>query len=157
MATGQSYNNVFGLRVGQDMSVSMQQRVFKNYTVQFEHQDAMFSSVKQTSILAKKHYPLLTRRINVFLGGGLTYRQHLMPGETAIKSASQGAAVTFGGEFTIGKLNISYDYAPGFLLGEAIGTPRFYSSSGLAVRYVIWGRESQTKRILKKLKFWDRK
>lgn len=153
---GQSYNNVFGIRVGDDMGVSMQQRLYKNYTVQIEHQDAMFSSVRQTSLVVKKHYPILTRRFNVFLGGGLSNRAILIPGESSTTANANGALINFGGEFTVGKLNITYDYSPGFLLGNTAGVPRFHSGSGLGIRYVIWGRESQLKKVIKKMKFWDR-
>jgi hypothetical protein len=44
---------------------------------------------------------------------------------------------------------------PGMFLGDVEG-PQFFSNSGIGVRYVIWERESNTKKTLRKLAFWNR-
>jgi hypothetical protein len=155
----QSYNGVFGLKFGNDVGVSYQQRLFKNYTLQLEHQDGLFTNIKQTSIMVKKHHGILTRRINVFLGGGLMTSQRINTNveNPSLINSNRALVMAVGGELTFGKINLTYDVNPGMTFGPLNNQTRLFSSSSIGVRYVIWGRKSQTKEFFEKLAFWRKK
>jgi hypothetical protein len=151
----QSYNGVLGLRANGDIGISVAGQIFKKQTLQFEHQSGLFSPVNQTSIMYKKHYPVLTRRFNVSMGGGAILRGEDSGGERQKINTTPALGITVGGEFTIGKVNITYDYMPGMYLGNVEG-PQFFSNAGIGIRYVILERESATKKTINKLAFWKR-
>jgi hypothetical protein len=152
---GQSYNAVFGFRLGDDLALTSALRVAKRHTIQLDHQSALFSNINQTSLIMKKHYPVLTRRINFSLGAGGAMRQERIPGEAQQLAYTPRLALAAGAEITIGKMNIAYEYLPGYNLSNQ-SSSRFYTSSGIAIRYVIWGREGQLKKMAKSLVFWKR-
>lgn len=155
----QSYNGVFGLKFGDDVGISYQQRLFKNYTLQLEHQDGLFTNVKQTSLIVKKHHGILTRRINLFIGGGVMNRQRIninVENPTAVTS-NKAFVMAVGGELTFGKINLTYDVNPGMTFGPLNNQTRLFSTSSIGLRYVIWGRKSQTKEFFQKLAFWKKK
>ena len=153
--TGQSYNGVVGIRANGDIGISAAAQIFKRQTLQFEHQAGLFSPVHQTSLMYKKHYRVLTRRFNVSLGGGAMLRGMDQGSESPKMSTTPALGLTMGGEFTVGRINITYDFMPGMFLGDVDG-PQFFSNSGIGVRYVIWERESNTKKTLRKVAFWNR-
>lgn len=152
---GQSYNGVVGIRANGDIGISAAAQIFKRQTLQFEHQAGLFSPVHQTSLMYKKHYRVLTRRFNVSLGGGAMLRGMEQGAESPKMSTTPALGLTMGGEFTVGRINITYDFMPGMFLGDVDG-PQFFSNSGIGVRYVIWERESNTKKTLRKVAFWNR-
>lgn len=152
---GQSYNGVVGIRANGDIGISAAAQIFKRQTLQFEHQAGLFSPVHQTSLMYKKHYRVLTRRFNVSLGGGAILRGMEQGAESPKMSTTPALGLTMGGEFTVGRINITYDFMPGMFLGDVDG-PQFFSNSGIGVRYVIWERESNTKKTLRKVAFWNR-
>ena len=157
ISIGQKYNTVMGMRFGEDIALSFEQRLLGNYTFQFEHQDGLFTDSKFSSFMLKKHHGILGRRFNVFMGGGAILKQKINNGDLNDGKIQKGLGLTFGGEFTLGKINITYDYVPGFVLGSAIDGPRFFSSSGIGIRYVMWGRKSKAGTFFAKAAFWKKK
>jgi hypothetical protein len=152
---GQSYNGVVGLRANGDLGISAAAQILKRQTLQFEHQSGLFSPIHQTSLMYKKHYPVLTRRFNVSMGGGAILRGEDLAGERPMIQSTPALGLTFGGEFTVGRVNITYDFMPGMFLGDVDGA-QFFSNSGVGVRYVLFERESATKKTLRKVAFWNR-
>lgn len=155
----QSYNGVLGLKFGDDVGISYQQRVFKNYTLQIDHQDGLFTNIKQTSLIVKKHHGILTRRINVFLGGGVMTRQRINTNveNPSLINNNRAIVMAVGGELTFGKINLTYDVNPGMAFGPLNNQTRLFSTSSIGVRYTIWGRKSQTKEFFEKLAFWKKR
>ncbi|HMP28681.1 MAG TPA: hypothetical protein PKD85_03725 [Saprospiraceae bacterium] len=151
----QSYNGVVGLRANGDIGISAAAQILNRQTVQLEHQSGLFSPINQTSLMYKKHYPVLTRRFNVSVGGGAIFRGEEQGTERSAINTTPALGLTFGGEFTVGKVNITYDYMPGMYLGNVSG-PQFFSNAGIGVRYVVWERESATKKTVNKLAFWKK-
>lgn len=155
-AYNQKYNTALGLRFGNDLAVSVEQRLFDNYTLQLEHQDAIFSNEKNTSLLMKKHFGILGKRFNVSLGGGLGYHQESYVNETNSHYASPSAMFSVGGEFTIGRLNLIYDFMPGYQFGQEVAGSRFYTYSGIGVRYVMWKRPKKSQKVFEDIAFWKK-
>ncbi|MBL0099400.1 MAG: hypothetical protein IPP49_04530 [Saprospiraceae bacterium] len=105
-----------------------------------------------TSLLVKQHYPLLSKRLNFFMGAGL-YTRKSSSGNADIPqvSSSTGLALSFGAEFSIGRLSIATDYLPLVTINKSDSNQRFYTTSGFSLRYILVGRESSTKKFFKNL------
>jgi len=78
-----------------------------------------------------------------------TRSQVLTSTDIPVSTGSTGLALTFGGELTVGRFNLSTDFLPLVVMGGK-GNQRFQSSSGVSIRYVMWGRESGFKKFFKK-------
>ena len=153
--SSQSYNGVVGIRANGDLGISAAAQIFKRQTLQLEHQAGLFSPIHQTSLMYKQHYRVLTRRFNVSLGGGAILRGREEGTESPRIATTPALGLTAGGEFTVGRINITFDFMPGMFLGDVAG-PQFFSNSGIGIRYVVWERESNTKKTLRKAAFWNR-
>ena len=156
IAYNQKYNTAIGFRFGNDLAVSLEQRIFDNYSLQLEHQDAVFTDEKNTSLIFKRHYGILGKRFNFTLGGGLGYHQELVYNDTNFGYASPAALFSVGGEFTIGRLNIIYDFMPGYQFGQEVPGTRFYTYGGIGLRYVIWERPKKSKQVFEDIAFWKK-
>ncbi len=153
----QKYNTLGGIRIGDDFGFSGTQRIADKTTVDLTFQPGIFAGNRLFLLTANQHYPLLTKRLNVFIGGGLYHRQY----ENILASNSQtdivkepakmsGIAFNLGAEMTMGKLTIGVDYVPLVHFGNN-SYRRFYGTSGLSMKYVIVERESKTKKFFKDL------
>lgn len=67
------------------------------------------------------------------------------------QNSSQGLALSFGAELSLGKLSISTDYLPLVTLAKNGSNQLFYTTSGFSLRYILIGRESGTKKFFKNL------
>lgn len=152
MAFGQKYNTLAGIRIADDFGISFAQRVAKKTTVELNHQPGTFAGRELTSILGKQHYPLLTKRINFFMGAGLYTRKAIETNsETTVAVRTNGLAMTFGAEISLGRLSISTDYQPLVTFNKNDSNQRFYTTSGLSLRYILVPRASSTKKFFRKL------
>ncbi len=134
---GQSYDLAFGLRLGTDWGLTAQARlpmIHKNFAAEAIVQSSFQREEAMLTLLGKQHYPLLTRRINVFIGGGL-HKGWVTNDETAAYDDPFGLSVIGGAEITLGRLNLSYDFKPAINLTG--GEKTFYTQSGISARYVI--------------------
>ncbi len=153
---GQSYFSTGGIRLGTDYGLSFKQRILKKTTVE----GILFSTDNGKSnlgfaIVATKHKPILTRNFNIFYGAGLTkHWTYTEKEEGTFKYHKWGIPIQAGLEFTIGRINLSWDYTPILYfsgLAYAANGPAFSSLKGLSVRYVFINKK-EGKRILKKIK-----
>ncbi|HMR89995.1 MAG TPA: hypothetical protein PKD51_17655 [Saprospiraceae bacterium] len=148
----QKYNTLAGIRIGDDFGISFAQRVAKKTTVELNHQPGTFAGKELTTIFAKQHYPLLTKRVNFFMGAGLYSRsavEQTAEYERAVRS--NGLAMTFGAEISLGRLSISTDYQPLVTFNKNDSNQRFYTTSGLSLRYILVPRASSTKKFFRML------
>lgn len=148
----QKYNTIGGIRIGDDFGISFAQRIFNKTTAEINIQPGTFEGKQMLTILAKQHSPLLSKRINFFIGGGYYLKKYPTDNnsETPSLHTSSGIAFTLGAEITLGNLSISTDYLP--LVTFKSGTnQRFQTTSGLSLRYVFVSRESSTKKFFKNL------
>ena len=148
----QKYNTVGGIRIGDDFGISFAQRVANKTTIELNIQPGTFAGKEMTTLIAKQHYPLLTKRINFFMGAGAYARKTpLVQSDVLVGNSTKGLAFSFGAEISLGNLNISTDYIPLVTIANNDTNQRFYTTSGFSLRYIFIGRESSTKKFFKKL------
>lgn len=133
----QSYDLAFGLRLGTDWGLTAQTRlpiVHKNFAAEGIIQSSFQREEAMLTLLGKQHYPLLTRRINVFAGGGL-HKGWNTDEEIQPYADPFGITGIAGAEVTLGRLNLSYDFKPAVNISG--GEKTFYTQSGISLRYVV--------------------
>ena len=146
---GQTYFTAGGLRLGSDYGLSLKQRIFKKSTIEaiLYSKDNGKSNLGIT-LLADKHRSLITRNFNMFYGAGLSWKWEYLNGESLEKRTSFGIPLQAGIEFTIGRINLSWDYTP--ILYISTSSNAFNSLKGLSVRYVFINKK-EGKRLTKKI------
>lgn len=146
----QTYFTTGGLRLGTDYGLTLKQFVFKKTTVEMilSTEDNAKTNLGLT-FLVDKHQPLLTRNFNLFYGAGLSWNWFYENQEASIQHRKLGVPVQVGLEFTIGKINLSWDYTP--ILYISTKSNAFDTLKGLSVRYVFINKK-EGKRISKKVK-----
>lgn len=148
----QKYNTIAGIRIADDFGISFAQRIANKTTLELNIQPGTFAGRQMSALIAKQHYPLLTKRFNFFMGAGIYSRKiHEANIDIPQQKSSQGLALSFGAEFSIGKLSIATDYLPLVTFANSGSNQRFYTTSGFSIRYILIGRESGTKKFFKNL------
>lgn len=145
----QKYNTVGGLRFSNDLGFSVAQRLANKTTAELIFQPGTINNKTLLNVAAKQHYGLLSRRFNFFLGGGFFWSDWANEEST---SSKYGFSIPLGGEITFGHLNVSFDYIPLMALKKGEGQSLFSSSTGIALRYVFWKRDSRMKTFYEKIK-----
>ncbi len=126
MLSAQSYILSGGLRLGNGstgrmVGLTAQQRFAKHYTLE-EIIQTDFTRNTTVHVLGKKHIPIVTRRLNVYGGAGLSFgseesRQTIGTETITTKgNGTMGVDLIAGAEFTLAKVNVSVDYKPNFNL-----------------------------------------
>ena len=100
------------------------------------------------SLLFDKHQPIITRNFNLFYGAGLSMNWFYENHEYASQRRKIGVPVQVGLEFTVGKINLSWDYTP--ILYISTNSNAFDTLKGLSVRYVFINKK-EGKRISKQI------
>lgn len=163
-ATAQSYNTAFGLRVGTEWGFTVKQRILSHTTLEGIFQSSLEREEVMLTALAEQHFRLLTRRFNVYLGGG--FHKGWRTGEIEYDDAGNaindydnpfGLTIIFGAEITLGRLNLSYDFKPAMNISG--GSQRFYYQTGVSLRYVLFKRKWKVFKKKKNFnwKFWEKK
>ena len=139
-----------GLRLGTEWGASVLLRlpqVHKNFTLEGVLQQSMSSDEGSLTILGRRHHPFLTRRLNIFMGGGLHFgwTNELDPETAEPLSNPWGINGIVGAELTIGRTNLSYDIRPAIHIGGRSVGPKL--QTGISIRYVISKRND----------IWDKK
>lgn len=147
----QSYFTTGGIRLGSDYGLSLKQLILKRTTVEMMiSTDDNAKTNLGLTLLADKHKPILTRNLNLFYGAGMAWNwQYEDRPEGPVKRTLFGIPVQAGLEFTIGRINFSWDYTP--VLYISTKSNAFDSLKGLTVRYVFLNRK-EGKRMVKQLK-----
>ena len=141
-ADAQRYNTAVGARIDRSMlGITVKQRVFKTVTVEgilAGNSDAMVGTV-----LLEKHYPILGRGLNAYMGGGV----HLGGAEQG--GTLLGPDLLLGVEFKLPfmPLTVAGDLKPSYHIRtvprEESNISRINFSTALSVRYVIGKETSQ--------------
>jgi hypothetical protein len=156
----QSYDTSMGVRLGTDMGISIKQRIAKRVTLEGIVQSSFQREEAIVTLLAERHMPFLTRRLNFYTGGGLHKGWLNVPEGNSSLQDPFGVTLIAGVEFTIARINFSWDYKPAFNISG--GEKRIYSQTGVSIRYVIKKRKvlDRKKNRRKKQginwKFWER-
>jgi len=131
----QSYNNAFGLRMGTDWGLSYKHRIAKRITGEAIFQSSLQREEMILTLLLEKHLNFITRKINIYWGGGFhkgwidDFYQDVEPTDPF------GLSFIGGAEISIARINFSYDIKPAFNLSG--GEKRFYTQSGVTARYIL--------------------
>ena len=120
------------MRLGTDWGVTVNQRVLKRVTVEAIGQSSLQRDEFVLTGLGKHHFPIISRRFNIYFGGGLHKGWNSDP---EIQDP-WGMDLVGGIEFTAARVNISYDFKPAF--NFAGGEKSFYSQTGISLRYVMF-------------------
>ena len=133
ISVAQSYFTAGGVRLGTDWGLTFQQRLLKHTTGEFIFQSSLLREELMLTGLAEHHYPLITKRLNLYLGAG--FHKGFVTDNTVIYNSPYGISIIAGAEFTIARFVISYDYKPAFNFSG--GENSWYSQTGVSVRYVF--------------------
>ena len=137
LLAAQSYNTALGLRLGTDWGFTAQQRVGKTTTIEGIVPSSLQREEALVTLLGEQHYPLLSRRLNVYAGGGL-HKGWLNASDKDSGEAYKnpfGLTGIVGIELSLGTFNISYDFKPAInLVG---GQNTVYTQTAVSLRYVV--------------------
>ncbi len=132
-SNSQSYFTAGGVRLGTDWGLTFQQKILKHTTVEGIFQSSLFREELMLTGLIEHHFPLITKRLNIYLGTG--FHKGFVTDNLATYASPYGMSVIAGAEFTIARFVISYDYKPAFNFSG--GENFWYSQTGISVRYVF--------------------
>ena len=152
---GQTYFTTGGIRLGTDFGLTFKQRIQKKTTIEaILFTDDYASNNMGLVLLADKHRSIVTRNFNMFYGAGLAWKWEVIELEAPMGQSRFGIPIQAGIEFTVGRINLSWDYTPILYISRksnASSTPGFTSLRGLSARYVFLNKK-EGKRVTKKLK-----
>ncbi len=161
----QSYLTSAGLRLGTDWGLTLQQRVAEQVTLEGIVQKSFQREEVMVTGLVERHYKLLFKGMNLYLGAGLHKGWNNQPSTFENPDGFKnpfGISGVGGLELTIARLNLSYDFKPAInLVG---GERTVYVQSGLSLRYVLISnrdlkkreREKKREERREKLRFWEK-
>ena len=150
---GQSYNTVFGLRFGDNFGFTASQRIANHTTIEANASDGLFSQSKYLSLSVKQHYAMMTRRINFFIGVGCFGRSSIIEGveNPDFVFKNHGISGLLGAEMTLGRINLSIDYSPQYIMNKNYSGRKLSVDSALSVRYVLWKRKGSIRKFFEKI------
>lgn len=152
--SAQAYMTAAGIRTGNSFGLTVNQRVLKRTTVEGILQNHFQTKTTYLHLLAKQHKPLISRRLNGYIGAGV----HM--GLQNEGSGVAGLDGALGLEFTMLRLNVSADFKPQWTYGEGL-----ILNPGVSIRYVLFKDEvfrrwekkrKKAKRKKNGTRFWDR-
>lgn len=150
-ASAQSYFNTLGVRLGngteyRTAGLTYQQRVLKNFTVEGIVQTD-FSKNTTAHALFEYHHPILSKRLNYYVGAGLMSGREMTSHADSsrnFQSTIFGADLIAGLEITLLKFTISLDYKPNF---NITGREQWFTDQvGVSVRAVILSGQAMAKK-----------
>ncbi|MEQ8878391.1 MAG: hypothetical protein RLQ12_02110 [Cyclobacteriaceae bacterium] len=155
----QKYGTTLGLRLANDdrrmLGVTMQQRIFNNVTMEGIVQSD-FDRNTTFHGLVKNHIPLITKRLNIYTGAGLSFgveesfRKDPVSKEVINTYGNEtfGADLMIGAEITLLGACVSLDYKPNINIS---GRDNWFKDQvGISVRKVLIKDNQRKKKIRKK-------
>lgn len=131
---GQSYDVAGGMRLGTDWGLTAKYRFAKKTSAEFIVQSSLQREELILTALVEQHSPLISRRFNFFVGGGV-HKGWLTPKEGQLIKDPFGVTAIAGLEFTLARLNLTWDFKPAInLVG---GEQKLYKQTGVSIRYVF--------------------
>ena len=130
---GQSYNTALGLRWGDGIGITAKQRILKRTTLEgifYQHQK---SDQTVAGLMMDHHMPVLTRRLNIYAGGGLGWVS-VEKADNAYVSYN-AVMINAGLEFTIARLNLSWDIVPVIPISQQ--EESLTTMTAFSLRYVL--------------------
>jgi len=138
----QSYDLAIGVRLGTDLGISTKVRIppfDENFTLEAILQTSLERSEGLFTLLGEQHFPLITRRVNIYAGAGLHVGWLDADPDRAIDyKAPAGVSLIGGAEINFKKINISADYKP--VINLSGGEKTMYSQTAVALRFIPFKR-----------------
>ena len=131
--TAQSYVTAVGVRAGDGIGLTVQQRVGKRATLEGVLQQKPNAGETRLTLLAERHIPIFTRHLNVYVGAGVHKGWIQRTDKPAVDPV--GLSAVGGLELSIGRINLAYDFKPAFHLNN--GLSAIEGNSALSLRYVL--------------------
>ncbi len=154
----QTYNNAIGLRVGEGIGLTFQQRVGNKFTLEGILKNQFKKENLKLTVLGRQHFPILFKRFNVYTGGGLHHTWYTGNDPEIIAQGNPyGVTLVGGAEISFGRFNVSYDYQPAFNVSG--GDKAITHDTAISLRYIItkrptkldkWKKERKKKKEKKK-------
>jgi hypothetical protein len=111
--SGQAYFTAAGLRFGDGVGLTLQQRITKKSTIEGTLQGRLGEDQVRLTGLYERHFPIITRNFNIYLGAGL-YKDWEQDTYLEVMPDPFGLAFVGGAELTLGRLNFSVDFRPAY-------------------------------------------
>ncbi len=140
---GQAYVSAGGLRLGTEWGLSYKHRIMERTTLEGILQSSFQDQTNKFSLLYNKHFPIITRGLNIYAGGGahLGWREQMNEIDNTLHG---GLSLIGGAEITIGRINVSWDIKPAFNLFGS-GDYRFLDmNTAVSLRYVFIKKSSSS-------------
>ncbi len=147
----QSYQTALGMRLGTDWGITARQRLAKRSTLEGILQSSLQREEILLTALYERHFPIISRRFNLYYGGGLHKGWISLDPENESGAPSYdpfGITLVGGIEFTLARLNFSYDLKPA--INFRGGAKRIYAQSGVSIRYVLVKKQKKRRKKSKK-------
>ena len=125
----QYYRTAAGIRLGNDIGITVQQTISKYFTIEGLIHQRFQDSFTYISIMAEPHTNIITRRFNLYLGGGpsLRFNKNF--------TSANNLSLIAGLELSTKNICYSFDYKP--LLLDIGGKFELVSQSAFSIRYII--------------------
>lgn len=138
----QSYDLAAGVRLGTDLGITAKLRVpplDENFTLETIVQTSLEREEGLVTVLGEQHFPLITRRVNLYAGGGF-HAGWLEddPDRAPDYKAPAGISLIAGAEINFKNINISTDFKPAVNLSG--GEKRMYSQTAISIRFIPFKR-----------------
>lgn len=135
----QAYDISMGIRLGTDRGITYKHRIAKRVTLEGIVQSSFSREEAIVTVLAERHMPFVTRRLNFYTGGGIHKGWISTPVDAVEIKDPFGVTLIAGVEFTVARINFSYDFKPAVnIIG---GEKSVYLQTGVSVRYVLKKRK----------------
>ena len=131
---GQSYISAGGVRLGTGIGFTFQQAVERHTTIEGILNSSLRSDEVQITVLGEQHFPLLSRRFNMYTGAGVHKAWNVQEKGTVETTNPFGLSFILGAEMTISKLILSYDFKPAI---HFQGSKAFDFQTAVSLRYVF--------------------
>lgn len=143
LAHTQSYDFAIGARLGTDIGISTKLRlppIDENFTLETILQSSLERDEAMLTVLGAQHFPMITRRINFYGGGGVHFGWFDNKEDEAPPSykAPAGISLIGGAEINFKNINISADFKP--VINIQGGEKTIYSQTAVSIRFIPFKR-----------------
>ncbi len=129
----QTYNFSAGIRLGTEYGFTLKYRLAEKLTLEGIVQSPIRENVAITTLLLEKHNSILTKGLNIYVGGGIQ-KGWVLDDQLDFEDPF-GVVGILGAEFNFAKLNLSYDIKPAVnIIG---GAQTIELQTGISVRYIF--------------------
>lgn len=129
----QSYDFAGGIRFGTGIGFSFKYQPIKKMTIEAIVASSLQKEEVQITALFARHNSLITKGFNFYVGAGA--QKGFTTNENPTYEDPSAAVVIVGAEFSISRLNISYDILPAYNIVGGDQSVTF--ETGVSLRYIF--------------------